>query len=409
MGIQVTINAHPLVNRGESLEVSVVVLNPTTTLVPVTGVLLRVCGRETFKVVTSRSTMLQRRSETREHRFVDVALVLSGPTRLRPGDTTYRATIPIPSDAPPSHETGPAFAELRVIATVQRRWLLLADWIASTFVTVRALAENPLVRVKDVAHSADGMLDVSLASRILALGEPIVGWVAQHGKKPVTLRVKLVAVTRCFRDNGGVFALPLVWRQRELEVPAGQARPFALPLLRTMAPSFTAATHQVMWLLVVETAKLVGNSDVELPLELVDPGAVPPTFALDAAPLDGALVGMLAALARWQLVPDELVDDRLGMIRPAARFTTGAVVAELGIAIEQRTYRLVARVRCSLGVDAVPRTALGSPIARTGVQLAWAVDLAAEPRQQIAELAVELARIAEVIAKATRPDDAPYR
>lgn len=293
-----------------------------------------------------------------ERRVLDDTLHVPAPDPIPAGRSSFRRSIIIPADCPPTHDTTPSFCFARVQGFVDRDWRgpLGSTW----WLDIRRPTTDEIVREPAVGRSQLGDLEVSLASTRLARGEPVIGWL--NAKTPhrgdLAVEVGLDALTIV-----GSRAEPerYPWRRRSFVIPAAlvdRAVPFELLLPATMPPTFSAGTQVRTWSLVVRApGGLLGEGPrVEIPLEVVDPIHAPPQLAADAPALGqeplAATFAAFAAARAWQQPAQPLALREYGLMRPWATQGDGVVELELGcVYIDGEGLALVSRARFpSLGV-----------------------------------------------------------
>ncbi|MEO8703017.1 MAG: hypothetical protein ABI867_23425 [Kofleriaceae bacterium] len=295
------------------------------------------------------------------HHFVNDDRVLHEGGTLPVGTHAFVATIAIPATSPPSHDTTPAFAFLRASASVVRPFPA-AELIRTHWVELHRKTRGHVVRQPALVRTRGGELEVSLATKRLAIGETVVGWIATPPRpQAIDATVQLVARTEPGPVDFG-------WRRVAVTLPVGElAVPFELALPAGMPPTFDSKTHDRTWHLEVRTHARLRRRGIrlELPLEIVDPSEAGPAARTAPEPGTHRIQPVFAAFAEahgWTLVDRSSSDEPDGsLLRPIATRDLGQRTYELAFAFAASGTLAVARARypgLGLALDVEPSTPL---------------------------------------------------
>ncbi len=329
MGAKLHLSAPGGVCAGESLAITLVIEAPSAIDFERLEIELR--GNEEWAVGSGNSRIAHAAC------FFDQTVTVHERGTLPAGRHEFHASFTLPSNSPPTHDTTPALVWLRGRGRMIRAFPS-SDLACTSWFDLRRTTRGPIERIPTVVRIDE--LAVSVASRRLAIGESIVGWIstAIPHTKPLEVVVQLLASTDLLGpQNAGAPRFP--WRRMTVFVPAvDQPVPFELALPTAMPPTFTSLTHARDWVLVVRTPGRLWRAghSVQVFLEIFDvvgTQAPAPVVAPEIGRRRISAVFAEFARARdWQV--HELLehDDQLGILRPAVGRIDGQLVFELACA-----------------------------------------------------------------------------
>lgn len=291
-----------------------------------------------------------------------------------------RATVPwsfaVPSDLPPTHDAfGVGFAQVSIDVTVEAA---TGSNDRSFALEVDAAVREPTPRPATAASpTAVHKLELAVATARLGPGDTLAGTCAAVGMKDhrprrvtITLAGTLTLEHESLRLSDGERHPVVVVRsvvEQELVLPSGiadAAVPFAF-VIPPIAPSLAIATHRVEWALVGTTDQYFfeGPARVELPLEIVAPGAIAKTTAPPpiGAPEAVELCARVAEPRGLAIDPSIVVDAALGTIHPRVAIDDEPIRIWTGIAHKDGAIAIVTGVHyrsLELGLEVVRSSAI---------------------------------------------------
>ncbi|WP_437783277.1 hypothetical protein [Sorangium sp. So ce1097] len=261
--------------------------------------------------------------------FLSLVARVSGPTTLPEGEQRYRASFPLPADAPCSYLGTRAEIRYGVTLTIAIPWWLDVQESYEVLVTPRPVTRPARAPAAGTTARGDTpFIEVSLDDQVFAPGDEISGAVALgnvQGRGVRGIEISLVGVERLLSadpaaTNRATEAHRFTAFRRADSRDEGRELPFRFRIPRSVAPSFDAGWVALVWGLEVRVELARGGGIVHttpLVLGVFDRppglgamrrqigsgrwravwGAVGARHGLSLDPLELRLSGMLAGCA----------------------------------------------------------------------------------------------------------------
>lgn len=261
--------------------------------------------------------------------FLSLVARVSGPTTLPEGEQRYRASFPLPADAPCSYLGTRAEIRYGVTLTIAIPWWLDVQESYEVLVTPRPVTRPARAPAAGTTARGDSpFIEVSLDDQVFAPGDEISGAVALgnvQGRGVRGVEISLVGVERLLSadpaaTNRATEAHRFTAFRRADSRDEGRELPFRFRIPRSVAPSFDAGWVALVWGLEVRVELARGGGIVHttpLVLGVFDRppglgairrqigsgrwravwGAVGARHGLSLDPLELRLSGMLAGCA----------------------------------------------------------------------------------------------------------------
>ncbi|WP_437280814.1 hypothetical protein WME90_09740 [Sorangium sp. So ce375] len=258
--------------------------------------------------------------------FLSLVARVSGPTTLPEGEQRYRASFPLPADAPCSYLGTRAEIRYGITLSIAIPWWLDVQESYEVLVTPRPVtrpARSPAAGT--TARGDSPFVEVSLDDRVFAPGDEISGAVALgnvQGRGARGIEISLVGVERLLSadrsaPNRATEAHRFTAFRRADSRDEGRELPFRFRIPRSVAPSFDAGWVALVW-------------GLEVRVELARADGVVHTTPLvlgvfDSPPGAGAMRRQIGS-GRWRAVW-EAVGARHGMSLDALELRLSGALA----------------------------------------------------------------------------------
>ncbi|WP_437736042.1 hypothetical protein [Sorangium sp. So ce1335] len=188
--------------------------------------------------------------------FLSLAARVSGATTLPEGEQRYRASFPLPADAPCSYLGTRAEIRYGITLTIAIPWWLDVQESYEVLVTPRPVPRPERAPVAGTTARGDSpFVEVSLDDQVFAPGDEISGAVALgnvQGRGVRGMEISLVGVERLLSadpaaTNRATEAHRFTAFRRADSRDEGRELPFRFRIPRSVAPSFDAGWVALVW------------------------------------------------------------------------------------------------------------------------------------------------------------------
>ncbi|WP_437940049.1 hypothetical protein [Sorangium sp. So ce341] len=188
--------------------------------------------------------------------FLSLVARLAGETTLPEGEQRYRASFPLPADAPCSYLGTRAEIRYGITLSIAIPWWLDVQESYEVLVTPRPVTRPPRSPVAGTTARGDSpFIEVSLDDQVFAPGDEISGAVALgnvQGRGVRGMEISLVGVERLLSggpaaSNRATEAHRFTAFRRADSRDEGRELPFRFRIPRSVAPSFDAGWVALVW------------------------------------------------------------------------------------------------------------------------------------------------------------------
>ncbi|KYG06314.1 hypothetical protein BE21_35510 [Sorangium cellulosum] len=188
--------------------------------------------------------------------FLSLVARLAGETTLPEGEQRYRASFPLPADAPSSYLGTRAEIRYGITLSIAIPWWLDVQESYEVLVTPRPVTRPPRSPAAGTTARGDSpFIEVSLDDQVFAPGDEISGAVALgnvQGRGVRGMEISLVGVERLLSggpaaSNRATEAHRFTAFRRADSRDEGRELPFRFRIPRSVAPSFDAGWVALVW------------------------------------------------------------------------------------------------------------------------------------------------------------------